>query len=86
MLRKLLYADHHPTLTRFFTFRTSEDAMLTMMFLDFPEAGLKIKTTAREENQRRLTKVTRIFQKPTGAMPLAAPGRSTLTSFKHVCI
>ena len=67
VLKKLLYADQHPTLTRFFTFRTSVDAMLTMMILDFPDAGLTIKTTARDENKRRVTKVKRFFRNP-GAM------------------
>ena len=40
VLKQLLHVDHHPTLTRFFTFRNCVDHMLTMALLKLPQVGL----------------------------------------------
>ena len=60
VLKQLLHVDHHPTLTRFFTFRICVDHMLTMALLKLPQAGLVTKSSPREVSQKRLKKV-RVF-------------------------
>ena len=70
VLKQLLHVDHHPTLTRFFTFRNCVDHMLTMAFLKLPQVGLVAKSSAREVSQKRLKKVRSFFAKPSACQAL----------------
>ena len=70
LVTSLLHVDNHPTLTRFFTFRNCVDRMLTMALLKFPQGGLGIKCTAREEGQKRIKKLKRFFAQPAACQAL----------------
>ena len=70
VLKHLLHVDHHPTLTRFFTFRNCVDRMLTMALLKLPQAGLVTKSSARDVSQKRLKKVRSFFAKPSACQAL----------------
>ena len=62
LVAKLLRVDSSPTLSRFFTFRCCTDAMHTMVLLGLPPHAFRLKTTARKENQKRLTIVMKFFR------------------------
>ena len=62
LVAKLLRVDSSPTLSRFFSFRCCTDAMHTMVLLGLPPHAFRLKTTAREANQKRLTIVMKFFR------------------------
>ena len=69
LLSHLFHVDSHPTLTRFFTFRSCIDRLLCMVLLGITDT-LNLKSSARKESQIRLTKVKRFLASVDGGQAL----------------
>ena len=70
LLSQLFHVDSHPTLTRFFTFRSCIDRLLSMVLLGINDTALSLKTTARKDSQTRLRKVKKFLASADGGQAL----------------
>ena len=70
LLSHMFQVDSHPTLTRFFTFRSCIDRLLGMVLLGVTDTALTMKSSARQESQVRLRKVKQFLASPDGGQAL----------------